>query len=114
MSYWRANGQPGQKAAHESMEGVPYGGSAGTFMLAPGKVREGAVGFCHAVGIFTLLYSGTLAVVGVNELCCNAVSHRNALAGAGSSYKPHGSQVVLALAFYLERNLVVRTTNTAG
>jgi hypothetical protein len=82
--------------------------------LAPGEVRECAVSFSHLVGIFTLLNSGTLTVVSISQLGGDAVSHAHTLAGARSLDKPHGRQVVLALAADFEWNLVVRTTDTSG
>ena len=85
-----------------------------TPILAPGEVGEGAVGVRHLMRVFTLFNSCALTVVGVHKLGGDAVFHAHAFAGSSCLDKPHGSQVVLALAFNLKRNLVVGATYAAG
>ena len=46
-------------------------------MLAAGKVREGAVGFGHAVGVFFFLEGSTSFVVGIDYFRSQALVIRH-------------------------------------
>src|SRR3954470_21348406 len=81
---------------------------------SPAVVGEGLVGLGHLVGVLALLHSGTEAVGGVEKLVEQTLGHGLLATGAGVADEPAQRERVGATGLDLDRNLVRRTTDTAG
>jgi len=77
-------------------------------------VGEGTVGLCHLVGVFLLLEGSAGFVLGVNDFSGEALFVWHTATSAGRLYEPAERVVQLAVSLDWERNLVVRTTDTAA
>ena len=76
-------------------------------------MREGAVGFCHLVRIFTFLYSVATIVRGIQQLSRKAINHSRLTAFPRAFNNPAYSKRLGAFSSNLNRNLIGGTTNTA-
>nr|P35648.1 RecName: Full=Hemagglutinin 2 [Eikenella corrodens]CAA78254.1 Hemagglutinin protein [Eikenella corrodens] len=78
------------------------------------EVREGFVGFSHAVYFFTFFHGAATAFCGINQLIGQAQIHGFFATLAGCIAHPAHCQGQTAGRTNLNRNLVVSTTNTAA
>ncbi|MNF50161.1 hypothetical protein D3C84_314510 [compost metagenome] len=76
-------------------------------------MREGLVGFSHAVHVFTLLNCCTLAFSGIHQLASQAQSHGLLAALAGEIYQPTHGKSITAGRTNFDRNLVSSTAYAA-
>ncbi|MCY1507148.1 hypothetical protein D9M68_414160 [compost metagenome] len=77
-------------------------------------MREGLVGLCHAVHVFTLLDSGAFAIEGIQQLACETQGHGFfATLARGLNQPTHGQGITTGRANF-DRNLVSGTAYTAG
>src|SRR5690606_9824045 len=76
--------------------------------------RECAVCVGHAMRVFTLLHSSTAVAGGIEQFAGQALDHGLLIASTGSVDEPTDSQRLTTLGTNIHRNLVGRTTNTAG
>ena len=72
------------------------------------------VGFCHLMGIFTLLASAAHIVGGIDDLTSQLFLHGALTAGSCISCQPAQTQGLTSLRTYFHGNLVSSTTYTAG
>src|ERR1700740_1657575 len=77
----------------------------------PAIVREGLVGFGHAVDVFLLLNRAAAAVGGVHQFFGQLVDHRLTGACARVKNQPANGQRLAAKRIDLDRNLIVGTAN---
>ncbi len=77
-------------------------------------VREGLVGLCHTVHVFTLLDCCALAFSGIQQLASQAQSHGLLATLAGEVHQPTHGQGITTGRTDFDRNLVSRTTYAAG
>jgi hypothetical protein len=70
-------------------------------------MSEGSVCISHFVYIFTFLNGRTLAIVRIHKLSRYSILHAHAFSGTTGSDKPHGRQMILALATYFKWYLIV-------
>src|SRR5690606_31254449 len=77
-------------------------------------VREGLVGFGHAMHVFTLLQSSSFAFEGIRQLTCQAQSHGLLTTLARGIYHPAHGQGITTGRTTLDRNLISRTAYAAG
>src|SRR5476649_2552286 len=80
----------------------------------PAEVGEGAIRLGHLVRVFLLLHHRARVVVGVYDLGCQGVLHRDALARAGCVDDPADREAFLALKRNLNRDLVGRSADSAA
>ena len=77
-------------------------------------MRKRAVGFCHAVHLFTSTNRVALSLGGFNQLSGQLVQHRAAGALPRGIDDPTHGQCQPALATHLYRHLVSRAANASG
>src|ERR1700704_629719 len=77
----------------------------------PAIVREGLVGFGHAMNVFLLLHRAASAIGRVHQLFGQPVGHCLARTRAGVKQQPPNRQRLPAKRIGLDRNLVVRATH---
>jgi hypothetical protein len=80
----------------------------------PAVVREGAVGFGHLVGVFTLLDGGATVVSGIHQFARQAVDHGRLVAVAGGGDQPADGKRLAALGADVDGNLVGRATDATA
>src|SRR5690349_24153322 len=80
----------------------------------PAVMREGAVGFGHLVGVFTLLDRRAAIVGGIHEFAGQAIDHGGLVAVAGSRDQPADSERLTALRADVDRHLVGGAADAAG
>ncbi|MNF61956.1 hypothetical protein D3C84_436220 [compost metagenome] len=77
-------------------------------------MREGLVGFSHAVHVFTLLHCSAFAFGGIDQLASQAQGHGLLTTLARVIYQPaHGQRVTTGRTNF-NRNLVGSTADTTG
>ena len=79
----------------------------------PSVMCESLVGFCHLMRIVTLLSSAAGAVQSVKDLSGQSLLHRLFRTKSGIARHPAQTQGLTSLRTNLDRNLIVRTANTA-
>src|SRR5690606_3127627 len=71
-------------------------------------------GVGHLVRVFTFLDSAAAVVCSVHEFAAEAIDHRRLVALASSGDQPANGESLTALRTNIDRDLIGRTTNTAG
>src|SRR5690554_1986985 len=78
------------------------------------EMREGLVGFCHTMDVFTLLNCRTLAFYSIKDFTSKALRHAFLTALPGIFNEPAHRQRVLTGRPNFNRHLVSSTTHTTG
>src|SRR3546814_7783211 len=82
--------------------------------VLPAVMREGAVGFRHAMRVFALL-DGVAAIIGcIHQLTRKTGGHGILRAVARSAYQPADGKRLGAVRADLDRHLIGRTTDAAA
>src|SRR5579872_387318 len=84
------------------------------YAFLPAVMRKRLVRFRHAMHIFLLLDGGAAAVGGIQQFIAQLVNHALFATGAGIADDPANRQRRSAIGINLNRNLIVRATNTSG
>ncbi|SPU71177.1 Uncharacterised protein [Brucella neotomae] len=87
--------------------------SLNRFRRLPAVMREGAVGFSHAMRVFTLLHSRTAIVSRIKQLTRQAINHGGLVTAASSIDEPADGKCLAAFWTHINRNLIGCTTNAA-
>src|SRR5690606_28371943 len=77
--------------------------SLNRFRRLPAVMREGAVGFSHAVRVFTLLHSRTTVVGSVKQLTGKTIDHRRLVTAASSIDEPTDGKCLAAFWTHIDR-----------
>jgi hypothetical protein len=75
-------------------------------------VGECLIGICHAVCVFSLLYSGATAIESVKELISETLRKASLRTAISRLFEPSKSQRLSTLTANLGRNLIVCSTDT--
>src|SRR6185437_5335238 len=82
--------------------------------ISPPVVREGFIGFRHAMHVFFFLDGRALTVGGIKQFIRQLINHALLTASAGVGDEPADRKRRAAVGIDLDRHLIVRATHATG